>query len=71
MELKIEKNIPIPMSRNDHRQYIRLAEKMEIGDSIFVEKLALKETLRTALKKVKFLTRTKKEKNGWRVWRVE
>ena len=75
---EIEKNIEVPLRNSINYPFF----KMEVGDSILFE-ITGKETLRTLGRRVqpamryykkynqKFVSRTIKEKNGVRVWRVE
>lgn len=63
---KIEKNIEPP--KYQHGTWDVLARKMEQGDSVFIETVKLKSTLRTALYRNGKDYCSKKEKEGYRVW---
>lgn len=63
--MEIEKNVPLVEPK------AVLADRMEIGDSVYFEEYKFAMSLRDALRYRghKYATR-KLEKGGWRVWRL-
>ncbi len=73
LELKIEKNIPIPVGHANGAMSI--FSKMEVGDSVFFPKKALRDvtgSLQYFCKASKYSDRfkTRSMDGGVRVWRV-
>ena len=72
--MEIETDIPIPPRLRGGRQpgeAMRTARAMQVGHSTFCETPEEKEGLRKAMKRIGFGVTTRKEGNGWRVWRIE
>jgi len=66
--MKIEKNIPLPKSRG---KWVKLASKMEVGDSVLLDNSAQSVSLGLAMKRVnkgKVVT-AKQACGNIRVWR--
>tara|TARA_R110000796_G_scaffold76335_2_gene170877 strand:- start:376 stop:582 length:207 start_codon:yes stop_codon:yes gene_type:complete len=64
----IDKNIPIPneglLGKNG------LISRLEVGDSIFVSDFDRKESIRHSMKYRKMKSFSRKEGDGYRVWRI-
>lgn len=68
--MKIEKNIPIPMEGWGKWKF--LLEKMKVGDSLFVKThMERKLVYQTCVKILKYKAITRKEENGFRIWRIK
>ena len=70
-EIKIEKNIPIPRSSRGGGKWMRLAEKMEVGDSVLLKTVKHVQTFTHAAKKLGMKAVQRKCEEGIRVWIVE
>lgn len=76
--MKIDNNVPPPRSVNYSKEANRLIEKLEKGNSVLFDKqdgekvrMALyTNLLRRGITDKKFVTRSDKEQNGIRIWRV-
>lgn len=68
-EKAIETTIPIP-DRKPARYYLRLAYRMNEGDSIYFEAPAEGRRMYRALRDMGFLGRTRTEGKGMRVWKL-
>ena len=72
----IEKNVKIPeASENGRGQYLALAEKMEAGDSVFVDGAKNLNSKGAQAFKRYFMRRgikytSRQENNGVRIWRL-
>ena len=70
---KIESGIAVPKNRRNEESW-KLAEMMEIGESIFFTKEKEAKTLRNILRKMEHKAvlkpDTKDGADGWRVWKV-
>lgn len=71
MEIKIEKGIPLPAVRRNNSQYGGIVAGMAIGDSIYIENLKNRSILLYLALKNNYKFSSRKEKNGYRFWRVE
>lgn len=67
--IKIEKDIPMPIS--GYLNWKKLADEMNIGDSVFVLSDAEKINLRHAGGRTKKRFVSRRERDGFRVWRSE
>lgn len=67
--IKIEKNIPIPVSGKYGERTV-LVKMMEKGDSVFTKNHALILSLRAAMRRNNIRSVTRKQGNGWRIWRT-
>lgn len=67
--MKIEKNIPIPRKYN-HGIWTKLAEQMDVGDSILVDNTSQRAALSNALKGRGCKLTTRSENGKFRVWRL-
>lgn len=65
--MKIDKDVP----RYPYGTYTQVAKKMEIGDSVFFERRPEALALRHALWRQGFHMSIQREREGWRVWRIE
>jgi len=72
VELQIEKGIPIPEG-NQSEKYVHLFRKMDVGDSFFVSGNAQTSVMGCAIHYFKGsgYVKTRKEGNGYRVWRIK
>lgn len=80
MNLKIEKNVPIPGTRAKHRTWRDLASEMKVGDSVLVtgkdeheamsKKQALANAMRTLGQKTMQRQITRGDRTKYRVWRT-
>lgn len=69
--MKIEKNIPIPVSRTK-TGITAIFRQMEVGDSVWIESEKINPTnAYTLAKHTKIKIVTRQEGNGRRIWRVE
>lgn len=68
-EKTIDTTIPIP-DRKPARYYLRLAYRMNEGDSIYFEAPAEGRRMYRALRDMGFLGRTRTEGKGMRVWKL-
>lgn len=69
MELKIDKNIPIPdRYQTEVKSFV---QDMEIGDSVEVETLSKACTIQTVLRRLGYNSTQRKLENSYRVWRIE
>lgn len=68
--IQIEKDVPL--SGRGNSKYSPVAEKMEIGDSVFCDTKAMKNGLVSALNRINFGTNVRPETKdgveGFRVW---
>lgn len=68
--MEIEKGIPVPESANRRlgdRKYP--LDKMEVGDSFFVT--GRRPSFKLAAAKLGIICTSRKEKDGFRVWRIK
>ena len=71
MEIKIEKNVPMPIKKIGSLSGLTsILKKMEIGDSVFMESNASNGVAATA-KQARICVVTRKEGCGRRIWRVK
>lgn len=68
-EIKIEKGIPVPVT--GYLNWVKLAEKMLVGDSVFVRSDSERNNLRHAGKRRKQSFLSRREKDGYRMWRIK
>lgn len=68
-EKKIDADIPVP-DRKPTRYYLRLAFRMNEGDSIYWDTPAEGRRMYRALRDMGFLGRTRSEGKGMRVWKL-
>lgn len=68
-EAVIETDIPVP-DRKPTRYYLRLAFRMNEGDSIFFTTPAEGRRMYRAIRDMGFFGRTKQEGSGMRVWKL-
>ena len=76
--MKIDKNIPIPEAKNDHRKSVNWA-LFEVNDSVLFENTTRKQIESKVISARQYLFRNKiegtftyrKEGTGFRIWRVE
>lgn len=68
-DIKIDKNVPMPMS--GYLNWSKIVYKMEIGDSIFVLSDAERNNVRHSGNKKEFKFISRREKEGYRMWRTE
>ena len=70
MNYKIEKNIPIT---KEYRKgtWKKLAEKMEIGDSVLVKDRTEANTLGIMIRRLGYRQITRSDNNKIRVWKME
>lgn len=72
MNIKIEKNIPIPTIQNGRLPYLKKAlEKMDYGDSFLVDKETKRGSARIVAKRLGITVVTKRVKNGFRIWKIK
>jgi hypothetical protein len=72
MEIKIEKNVPIPQIWAGRLPYLKNAlEKMDYGDSFFVDKETKRGSARIVAKRLGIAVVTKRVKDGFRVWKIK
>ena len=75
MDIKIEKNIPIPVHHHAHGKYVNVINQMEIGDSVTVENLKTRNSFYQCMKRkgYKAVTRriTDQGYGAYRIWRTE
>lgn len=73
MEVKIERGIPLPQKSLRIRKAYDLYDQMEIGDSVLLsesERTMLHDAIRAIEGTSKKKLVTRKENNGFRVWRI-
>lgn len=68
-EIKIDKGIPIPAKGAGRNRKYPFRE-MEIGDSIFTEKLGTTSLIKNWESSTGFKFTTRSENNGRRIWRI-
>lgn len=81
MNLKIEKNVPIPGARSVRANWKYLAEQMKVGDSILIkaeneqQAISQRQSLKTAMRNLGYkpLQRqvTRGDHTRFRVWRIK
>jgi len=62
----IEQDIPMPKGNT-----AEVAEEMDIGDSVLFENRPRANFFQAELKKIGLMGKSRKVKNGYRVWRVK
>ena len=73
MDIKIDKGIPLPQKSLRIRQAYDLYQKMEVGDSVLLtesERTMLHDAIRSMEGSSKKKLSTRRENNGFRVWRI-
>jgi len=71
MNYVVEKNVPMPRSRNERGAYKYPFETMQVGDSFIAEKGAQYAAYAHAKRnQVKFCSRVVQGTNSVRVWRI-
>lgn len=73
MEIKIEKSIPIPQKCLKLHEAYKLYNQMEVGDSVHLtesERTRLHDAIREVEGTSKKKLVSRKESNGFRVWRI-
>ena len=71
MNLKIEKNIPIPTPSNSRPSgWGLVADEMQVGDSVFCNNNSDRGSLYNALTYRKAKVTCRKIDKGYRVWRI-
>jgi len=73
MDIKIEKNIPIPCSHSERRiSYANILRKMEKYDSIVVKNNAEAQVVRNVARRIKMKIVTRKLSNSQiRIWLLD
>ena len=66
---KIQKGIKPPVNKNGF--YVRIAENMEVDDSVLMESTSEASKVCDALRRKGFEATQKKEAKGCRVWRTK
>ena len=69
-KLRIEKDIPIPVS-GQSSELMMLVKKMEVGDSIFVTTKKEVNSVRSLIERNAFRPVSRREGKGWRVWKTK
>ena len=71
-DIKIEKDIPLPNSRQKKSKYGCLdIYSLEVGDSVFCATETMSNAIYTKLKRHGFEGTRRKWENGFRVWRTK
>lgn len=70
--LTIDSDVPLPTPKTRQRtkKAADFAELLNVGDSVYVETLSQAQFLRQVLKKLNRGVTTRREGDGYRVWRV-
>lgn len=69
LKLKIEKNIPV--RRGFYAVAKQAALKMKPGDSLMVKSIKEANVLRVVIYKIGERAKIRRQKKGWRVWKVK
>jgi len=62
----IEQDVPVPKGNT-----AEVAEEMEVGDSVLFESRPKANFLQAELRKIGLMGKSRKVKNGYRVWRTK
>lgn len=70
--LTIDSDVPLPAPKTRQRtkKAADFAELLNVGDSVYVETLSQAQFLRQVMKKLNRGVTTRREGDGYRVWRV-
>lgn len=69
IEVKIEKNIPIPLKRAMKSAYMDVVKKMGNGDSVVIKGATIASTLCASIRKAgKFASQRRVSEGEYRVW---
>ncbi len=69
--IKIQKNIPLPGPATNQAKWKEILEKMVPGDSIVVKTYGEINAMRLRARLTDIMITSRKEGNGFRVWRVK
>lgn len=69
--LTIEKGVPIATGRNRHAGLATILARMDVGDSIFVDESKQRMAAGGYADKLGIKITSKKEGDGYRIWRIE
>jgi hypothetical protein len=67
--MKVDKNVPIPNKGVSGK--LNFISDMKKGESIFVENKNQRDSIRAGFKYRNLHCMTRREKNGWRIWRID
>lgn len=70
-EFIIDSNVPPPPPDTKRGKWVRLAHKMDIGDSVLLDNLTESNSLYRALERLGFGARTARDNGGIRLWKLE
>lgn len=69
-EFVIDSDVPPPAPRTKRGKWVRLATKMEIGDSVLLNDYTESNSLYRALERLGFGARTARDNGGIRLWKL-
>ena len=69
--MKIEKNIPIPITHHSNSKYAKIINQMEVGDSVVIETVAARNSFYQGMKRRGYKAVTRRViDQGYGVYRV-
>lgn len=67
----IEKNVPLPLNhRKGHTKWLSIIRQMKIGDSVLVKTVGEAKSLSYVLRSYGFISSQRKQKDGFRIWKI-